>query len=117
MLYKIIINSDGLLLISLNGPGKMKMLSYAFKEGTVKRDFALKILGIYLHIEKGDGFVLDGFSIEEDTQEILAFFTRTNLTEEEKLKHVVEQYLNGHMSREQFEQEIIPYRVAEKLSK
>lgn len=115
MLCKIKVSPQGLSIFSFEG-GKWKMDIYGFDGERLKSDLFLKILGISLLIEKGEQIALDNFEIGKDTKEILDFFAGINLTEEEKVKNVVEQYLHEDMSGEQFEQEIIPYRVAEKLS-
>ena len=116
MLCKIIISPQGLSLINFDA-GKWNMSIFTFDGDRLKSDLVLKLLGISLLIEKENHIEFDNFAIEKDTKEILNFFARTNLTEEEKLKMLVKRYLYEDMSREQFEQEIIPYRVAEKLSK
>ena len=116
MICKIIISPQGLSIVSFDG-GKWKINLYTFDGERLKSDLFLNVLGIHLHVENGSSFELDNFAIEKDTKEILDFFAMINLTEEEKLKTLVEQHLHGDMNREQFEHEIVPYRVAEKLSK
>lgn len=115
MLCTIIIGPQG-LSVTIFDAGKWKMNIYTFDGDRLKSDLFLKLLGISLQVEKENHIEFDNFQIGKDTQEIIDFFIKTNLTKEEKLKTLVEQYLNEDTSREKFEQEIIPYRVAEKLS-
>ena len=114
--YNINISIAGIMLTAKgsNVPG---VAFYSLCEGEMKRDLFFKLLGLALQVEKEHTITIEDFAIGKGTKEILEFFAKTNLTEEKKIKNLVEQYLNGHMSREQFKEEIIPYRVAEKLSK
>lgn len=114
--YDIMISTDGIMLTTKgsNVPG---VIFYAFYQDEIKRDLFLKLSGIDIPLEKEESFTFNNFVMGEGTKEILDFFTIINLTEEEKLKRLVKQYLHEDMSREQFEQEIVPYRMAEKLSK
>lgn len=116
--YDIMISQVGIMLTT-KVTSVANVMYYVFSEDKMKQDLFLKLLGISLRLENGMSFAFKDFVIEDGTKEILDFFARIGLNgliEEEKLKTLVKQYLYEDMSREQFEQEIIPYRVAEKLS-
>ena len=106
--------------ITANPTEKYRIVTIAFEfyDSAMKPKLLWKLLGIRGGIsESGMYFFNTGFGIEDDKLELIELLAPINIAENTELKKTAGDYLGGVIEREKFEQEVVAYCVAGKLSK
>lgn len=97
---------------------RIATIAFEFHDSAMKPKLLWKLLGMRGNVNELEGYFYDtGFSIEGDLLELIELLAPINITENNELEKIVEEYLGGAIERKNFEEEVVAYCVADKLSK